>query len=139
MATPSKQGIKFDTGKPALDLIEPFFELDLGQVLTFGALKYDVDNWKRGMSIGKALAGVKRHINAISRGEYTDPETKLQHAAHAACGLMFIHYFVRNGVLDVPDDRWIKKAEGLVEGILAAQATKVWEPGPTSMFEGPTT
>lgn len=120
----TKQGIKHDTGKPALDLIEPYFELDVGSVLTFGAMKYEVDNWKRGMSIGKALAGVLRHCNAIKRGEFFDPETKLQHAAHATCGLMFIHYFVRNGVFDVPDDRWVKKAADLAEGIIAAQEAR---------------
>ena len=103
-----KQGIKKDDGKPALDLIDPEFELDVARVLTFGATKYDVDNWKRGMSLGKALAGVRRHVNAIARGEFTDAETGLQHTAHAACGLQFLHYFIRNGMLDTPDDRWAK-------------------------------
>lgn len=102
------QGIKFDDGKAALDLIDPHFELEFAQVLTFGAMKYSRDNWKGGMAIGKALAGIRRHLNAIARGEYLDPETGLQHTAHAACGIQFLHYFIRNGLLTVPDDRWSK-------------------------------
>ncbi len=100
------QGIKYDAGKPALDLIDPEFELAVGRVLSYGAQKYAIDNWKRGMSLGKALAGVKRHINAISRGDFNDPETGLPHAAHATCGLMFLDYFIRNDMLTVPDDRF---------------------------------
>ena len=105
---PPKQGIKFDGGKPALDLIDPHFIEDVGAVMTFGARKYERDNWKRGMAIGKAMGAVLRHCFAIMRGEYLDPETKIAHAAHATCGLMFIHFMVRTGKIDVPDDRFAK-------------------------------
>ncbi len=102
------QGIKNDTGKPAIDLIDAHFIEDVARVLTVGAEKYDVDNWKRGMALGKALGGVLRHTWAVLRGEYLDPETKLSHVAHAACGLMFVHYFLRTGTVK-PDDRWARK------------------------------
>ena len=108
-ADATKQGIKLDGGKPALDLIDPEFELDVARVLTYGATKYDVDNWKNGMSLGKAMAGVRRHLNAVARGEFIDPETGIQHTAHAACGVMFLHYFIRAEMLTVPDDRWVRK------------------------------
>ena len=104
----AEQGQKVDTGKPAIDLIDPFFVEDVAGVLTFGAVKYDLNQWQRGMAIGKAMAGVLRHCFAILRGEYTDPESGKPHAAHAACGLMFVHYFIRNGMLNVPDDRFKK-------------------------------
>lgn len=102
----STTGQKKDAGKPALDLVEPHFIEDVAGVLTFGAQKYDVDNWKKGMAIGKAMAGVLRHCFAVLRGEHLDPETGRQHVAHATCGLMFIHYMVRTGATKVPDDRW---------------------------------
>ena len=103
-----RRGIKKDSGKPALDLIDPEFELEMARVLTEGAKKYAVDNWRNGMSIGKCMAGIRRHLNAIARGEHIDPEWGLQHAAHAACGVMFLHYFIRTGKTNVPDDRWEK-------------------------------
>lgn len=102
------QGIKKDTGKPALDLIDPFFEEEVAKVLTFGATKYDVDNWRRGMSLGKAMAGILRHLLAVRKGEFIDPETGLSHLAHACCGLMFIFDFQRTSNFK-PDDRWGKK------------------------------
>jgi hypothetical protein len=102
------QGIKKDEGKPALDLIDAHFLEDVGHVLGFGARKYEPDNWKRGMALGKCLAGVLRHTFAILRGEYADPETGLSHAAHATCGLMFAHFYIRTGAVSVPDDRWAK-------------------------------
>lgn len=103
-----KQGIKLDTGKPPLDLVEAHFIEDVGRVLLFGADKYSPNNWQKGMSLGKCLAGVLRHTYAMLRGEHLDPETGLSHAAHAACGLMFAHYYIRNGMLSVPDDRFGK-------------------------------
>lgn len=101
-----EQGKKLDDGKPALDLIDPWFLEDVGHVLAAGARKYDLNQWQRGMAIGKAMAGVLRHCLAILRGEYLDPETKRPHAAHATCGLMFVHYFIRNGMTSIPDDRF---------------------------------
>lgn len=104
--TTEKQGIKYDIGKPAFDLIDPDWELDVARVLTFGATKYEPYNWARGMSLGKALAAVKRHINSIERGEHYDEECNTQHAANASVGLMFVHYFIRKGMLNIPDDRF---------------------------------
>ena len=104
-----KQGIKFDGGKPAIDLIDPWFVEDVASVLTSGALKYDVDNWKGGMAIGKAMAAALRHLYAVLKGEYTDPESGKSHLAHATCEIMFIHYVIRNKMTSVRDDRWGKK------------------------------
>lgn len=101
------RGIKKDEGKPAIDLIDPHFIEGVAQVLTFGAKKYEPDNWQKGMYVGKAIAGVLRHVYARLRGEIHDPETQLPHMYHAACGLMFVAYYDRNGITK-PDDRWGK-------------------------------
>ena len=103
----SDQGEKKDDGKPPLDLIDAHFIEDVARVLLFGAKKYDLNQWQKGMSLGKALAGVLRHVYAMLRGEMTDPETGLSHAAHATCGLLFTHYFWRTDGFK-PDDRFKK-------------------------------
>ena len=105
-ATSPDRGVKNDNQKPPLDLIDPHFEQDVAEVLGYGAMKYELDNWKKGMAVGKLIAGVRRHLNALQRGEYMDPETGFQHMAHAACGIMFLHYQVRTGMVHIPDDRW---------------------------------
>jgi len=105
-------GIKKDTGKPALDLVDAHCLEDVGRVLAFGATKYSTHNWQRGMALGKVLAAVLRHSYAILRGEYLDSETGMQHTAHAICGLMFVHYYIRTGQTDTPDDRWATREGG---------------------------
>jgi hypothetical protein len=99
------QGIKHDEGKPPLDLIDAWFLEDVAAVLHFGAAKYGLNNYQKGMSLGKALASTLRHTFAILKGEYLDTESKMPHAAHAVAGLMFTHYFIRTGKI-MPDDRY---------------------------------
>lgn len=104
-----KRSLKYDQDKPAFDLLDPDFELEVVNVLTFGAKKYAKDGWKAGMALGKCIAGIRRHLNAIQRGEYMDPESGHQHTAHATCGLQFLHFYIRHMRTDVPDDRWRKR------------------------------
>jgi len=86
---------KHDNGKPMVSLVETEFILGVAQVLTFGAKKYDIDNWKNMEE--KDLRRIKdsalRHTLAYTSGELLDPETGLSHAYHASCNLMFLDYF----------------------------------------------
>lgn len=83
-------GVKFDTDKPRMDLIDPYAMEELAKVLTFGAKKYAPNNWRKGITLSRLFAAVLRHIFAMMRGEDLDPETGLSHAAHAMCCCMFI-------------------------------------------------
>jgi len=84
-------GEKHDNGKPMLDLIPPLMELEVGAVLTFGAEKYSIDNWRQVPDLRRRyIAAAMRHINALRRGETLDPESGQHHAAHAATCLMFL-------------------------------------------------
>lgn len=38
-------GIKYDAGKPRLDLLPPKAILAIGEVMTYGAAKYGANNW----------------------------------------------------------------------------------------------
>lgn len=84
-------GRKFDDEKPAMDLMPPLMELEVCKVLTFGAQKYDEDNWRQVQDLHKRYrSAAKRHINALRRGELYDEESGCHHAAHAVCCLMFM-------------------------------------------------
>ena len=89
----SKEFIKHDTGKRRLSLIEPLFIQTLGDVITFGAEKYAPNNWRLCEDISRYRDALLRHIFAYLSGELTDPETGIEHLAHAACNLMFLQYF----------------------------------------------
>lgn len=84
-------GRKFDSGKPEFSLLPPWALESVAKVLTFGAQKYEIDNWKyveNGEQRYKNAA--MRHLNDYMKGEKFDQETGLNHLAHAICCLMFM-------------------------------------------------
>lgn len=92
----AKGGVKYDAGKPRHDLIDAEAMTELAKVLTFGAQKYEEENWRKGISFKRLIAAAERHINAIKLCEDTDEETGLQHAAHAMCCMMFLSWMQRH-------------------------------------------
>lgn len=89
--TAFEPGRKYDGEKPAMDLMPPLMELEVAKVLTFGAEKYDAENWRKVPDLHtRYRSAAKRHINALKRGEQFDEESGLHHAAHAVCCLMFM-------------------------------------------------
>lgn len=87
-----QQGIKYDGEKPDYSLV-PFGALDeVVKVLTHGASKYDRFNWEHVEDI-RYQAAALRHISSYMQGEKYDPETGINHLAHAICSLMFLVEF----------------------------------------------
>lgn len=58
--------------------------------MTFGAEKYGAQNWRNGLEWSRVFAAVQRHLLAWNDGETHDPETGINHLAHAGCGIMFL-------------------------------------------------
>lgn len=84
------EGRKFDGEKPRMYLLPPKAIQEVAKVLTFGAQKYDEDNWKKLDNLQNRYTGASlRHIFAIMEGEDLDPETECYHEAHAICCLLF--------------------------------------------------
>ena len=83
-------GIKYDSEKPKMNLLPPKAIVEVAKVLTFGAEKYDAENWRKLDDLqNRYTAGALRHIFAHMDGEQLDPETGLSHMAHALCCLLF--------------------------------------------------
>ncbi len=85
-------GRKDDTGKQRWDLL-PFGVITLVvQVMTFGAAKYEANNWQKVLcSDGRYFAALMRHLVAWRIDpKAVDPESGLLHLAHALCCLVFI-------------------------------------------------
>lgn len=90
--TSHSNGMKFDGEKPDYSLV-PFGALDeVVKVLTYGAKKYDRFNWEK-VERHRYEAAALRHISAYMQGEKFDPETGINHMAHAVCSLMFLTEF----------------------------------------------
>lgn len=81
-------GIKYDDGKSALELIPPKAEVEIGNVMGYGADKYGEYNYLQGMEWTRMVGAAKRHINSWLDGEDNDPESGLHHLAHAAISCM---------------------------------------------------
>ena len=89
-------GRKNDQEKNRLDLIEPEFIESVGQVLTFGAKKYEPNNWQKVEDAeNRYYAAAMRHLMAWRKGEKIDPESGLNHLDHVACNIMFLQHFDR--------------------------------------------
>ena len=84
------EGVKYDHGKPRMELLPTKPLEEIAKVLTFGAEKYDEWNWARGFKWSRVLGAVLRHVFSFLGGEDKDPETGLSHLAHAGCGILFI-------------------------------------------------
>ena len=86
-----KGGRKFDGGKLQYGLVPPLALRETVKVLTFGAEKYEPDNWCR-VPDGprRYFDAAQRHLWAYKEGEVNDPETGVSHLAHALCCIMFI-------------------------------------------------
>ena len=76
-------GLRFDTGKPPLELIPPEMLFAHAEVSAFGSTKYQVRNWERGMSYSKCFACALRHLFYWWMGEDRDKESGLHHLHHA--------------------------------------------------------
>lgn len=92
--TQVSKGKKFDTGKLRWDLV-PFKAMSyIVAVITFGAMKYDANNWQLlADAEGRYFAACIRHLSAYKEGEWLDPESKLPHLAHAGCNILFLLWF----------------------------------------------
>lgn len=83
------EGMKFDYGKLRFDLFPAEVEKEIVKVLTYGANKYDADNWKL-VDKERYIAAHGRHMNDYRMGEFSDPESGIHHLAHAITNLVFV-------------------------------------------------
>lgn len=90
-------GVKHDSGKFRFSLLPWNAVKEVIDVLEFGAKKYAPDNWKRvDDHRDRYFNATIRHVTAWYAGEKNDPETGLNHLAHAVCCLLFLIWFDKN-------------------------------------------
>jgi len=63
------------------------------KVYMFGATKYERDNWRKGSAWSQWYAAILRHLTAWIEGEDNDPESGVNHLAHAAWGCLTLLWF----------------------------------------------
>ena len=84
-------GVKFDDGKPRMDLIPPEALFAAAAVFTQGAKKYGDRNWEKGLDDMRLFAAVQRHLWAWAMAEEINTDDgELPHLDHALTGLMML-------------------------------------------------
>lgn len=96
-----RKGCKFDLGKSRYDLIPPNPLEELARVYTYGAKKYDDNNWRKGLKWGRVFGAIMRHLWRFWWGEDFDKESGLPHLSHAAWGCFtLLEYMITHKELD---------------------------------------
>jgi len=86
-----KGGAKGDFGKPRWSLLPWVETSEIVDILTFGAAKYNDDNWKNVKNMDdRYFSAMQRHMVAWQNGERFDKESGKSHLAHAGCCLLFL-------------------------------------------------
>lgn len=116
------EGKKFDSAKPKMYLLPPKAIVEVSKVLTFGAEKYDEENWRKLDNLqNRYTGGALRHLFAHLDGELKDPETGYSHLAHAMCCLLF------KLEIELEEEHQEKRIRELIE---LERAKSYWPPLP---------
>lgn len=91
-------GLRYNEGKPPLELVPPEVMWALAEVLAHGAKKYARRNWERGMSWASVYACLLRHLLKWFQGEEKDEESGLSHLDHVLWNAMALVVYERRGI-----------------------------------------
>ena len=91
--------LKYDGGKPQMDLVPLSSVYAVAQVMTFGANKYSANGWKSVPdAVNRYTAAMLRHMTQLQNGEEFDEDSGLPHADHIACNALFLSWFRRQEI-----------------------------------------
>ena len=86
-------GMKYDSGKLLISLVQPEFIKGVAEVLTFGANKYAPNSWQSVPDAKRRYEdALYRHWLDYLSGEIRDKESGLEHLKHLATNAMFLLY-----------------------------------------------
>lgn len=98
------KSMRFNSGKPPLSFIMSFGPAleGIAYVMEYGAMKYERNNWKKGLDLNEIIDSMLRHLAKYLDGDYLDlnPETGqadmnysgLPHIDHIAVNALFLAY-----------------------------------------------
>jgi hypothetical protein len=108
MTKPKTQikALTYDDGKPPLAWLPWHGLKEVSKVQAYGHRKYGrFWNYKSGLEVSRNCSCAIRHIAAYIEGETLDPESGVNHLAHAAVRLLFVLENLADGT--AIDDRYV--------------------------------
>lgn len=94
----SNEAMRFDDNKIRFDLIPTEAILEIARVYTVGAIKYEDNNWRKGMKFSRCIGSLERHWNLWKAGEEVDPETGCAHLAQVCWNAMTLLVYCLRGL-----------------------------------------
>lgn len=92
----TKKALRFNEGKPDWTLLDFDSLLPMVEGMTYGATKYDRENWKLPCDDPRQhLKSAMRHLIAIIQGEEIDPESSVRHSGLVGCNMMMYNYHTK--------------------------------------------
>lgn len=68
---------------------------EIAEVYGFGSRKYADHNWRKGYAWGLSFSALEHHLRAWQEGQDLDPESGLNHLAHAGWHILTLLTFAR--------------------------------------------
>lgn len=91
-----EKGLKYDQGKPDLSIL-PIEALEaMAAAFTYGAKKYQRNNFKKGIEVNRTLAAALRHIYAKLNKQDFDIESGVDHLGHALAAIAMAIYTLKH-------------------------------------------
>ena len=78
------KAMRFNTDKLGFSMIPFEARIELARVYSMGKIKYERDNWRKGMDWSACGDSLDRHYTLFLAGENIDPETGCHHLAQVA-------------------------------------------------------
>lgn len=105
------QAMRLNRGKPKMSLLPHQPLVEVTKVLMNGAIKYDEDNWRKGLPYKDTISSLERHVGDFKDGEDYDHESGLLLMAHVACNALFLIQYHLDGLGETFDDRYKKEKQ----------------------------
>lgn len=90
--------MRFDYGKLRWELLPDDAIEKIVEVYSHGSLKYEDDNWRKGMKWNRVIGSMKRHIKAFTTGEDIDPDSGCLHIAMVAWNAITLLWYQLEGI-----------------------------------------
>lgn len=88
--------LRYNAGKPRVELLPPQALMEIGKVFDFGAQKYGDYNWQKGFKWTSVCASLLRHVYYWLAGEDNDPESGINHMAHVGANVLMLLWYILN-------------------------------------------
>lgn len=89
------KALRYDQGKLNVGLIPIPALLELSMVFTKGAVKYDPENWRKGMLWSRVYTPMMRHFFKWLLGQQRDKENRCHHLLQVAWGCVVLYMYER--------------------------------------------